>query len=134
MDNKKEMQPGSVERNVVTPELVKPAELQPPVESWMQKIEKRFARVPNTTTDVTDDNVVVQQPQSQQPPVTLPVNHTQMQVGKTTPITEGITWLVSWVVRQIKILTRAGRSVRLQDMPEITIESNKVTELQSQKE
>lgn len=134
MDNKKEMQPSGVERNVVSPDLIKPVELQPPVESWMQKIERRFARVPNATSDVTDDSVVVQQPQSQQPPVTLPVNHTQMQAGKTTPITEGITWLVAWVVRQIKVLTRSGRSVRLQDMPEISVESNKDTMQQSKKE
>lgn len=89
------------------------------VSSWMEKIEKKFARVPNDTTDVTDDTVVVQQqPQAQQPPVTLPVNQQQMAVGKKAKPEMGIAWLVTWAIRQIKLLSRAGKKVRLQDMPE----------------
>ena len=86
--------------------------------SWMEKIEKKFARVPNQTSDVADDTVVVQQPQAQQPPVTLPVNGQQMQMGKAAKPDTGIAWLVTWAIRQIKRLTRAGRNVRLEDMPE----------------
>lgn len=94
-------------------------EVQPEVESWMQKIEKKFARVPNQTKTPMDDDVVVQNPQSNQPPITLPVTAAQVAVGKKSPVTDGITWLVSWVVRQWKILTKQGRKVRLQDLPEI---------------
>lgn len=94
--------------------------------SWMEKIEKKFARVPNDTTDVTDDNVVIQQPQTQQPPVTLPVNQQQMQVGKKAKTDLGIAWLVEWAMRQIKLLSRLGRKVRLQDLPEIE-QTNKPT-------
>ena len=119
VDNKKEIQPRQVEAVQVKVEMPRQVETQPEVESWMQKIERRFARVPNKTITPMDDTVVVQQPQSQQPPVTMPINHTQMQVGKMAKPDEGIAWLVAWVVRQIKVLTKMGRSVRLQDMPEI---------------
>lgn len=90
------------------------------VSSWMEKIEKKFARVPNDTTDVTDDSVVVQQqPQTQQPPVTLPVNQKQMLVGKKAKPELSIAWLVTWAIRQIKLLSRLGKKVRLQDLPEV---------------
>ena len=118
-DNKKEIQPRPVEMERSVVETPRQAEVQPEVESWMQKIERRFARVPNKTVTPMDDNVVVQQPQSQQPPVTMPINQTQMQVGKVAKPEEGIAWLVAWVVRQIKILSKLGKRVRLQDMPEI---------------
>ena len=88
------------------------------VESWMEKVERKFARVPNTTDDVTDDTVIVQQPTTNQPPVTLPVNQTQMQVGKKAKTDTGIAWLVAWAMRQIKQLTKLGKSVKLQDIPE----------------
>lgn len=119
VDNKKEIQPRIVEALAPVVETPKQNEAQPEVESWMQKIERRFARVPNKTATPMDDNVVLQQPQSQQPPVTMPINQTQMQVGKVAKPEEGIAWLVAWVIRQIKVLTRLGRRVRLQDMPEI---------------
>ena len=86
--------------------------------SWMEKIEKKFARVPNTTSDITDDTVVVQQPQAQQPPITLTINTQQMQAGKKAKTDQGIAWLVSWAIRQIKMLTKLGHNVRLQDIPE----------------
>lgn len=90
------------------------------VSSWIEKIEKQFARVPNDTSDVSDDAVVVQPvPQSDQPPVTLPVNQQQMAKGKTAKPDLGIAWLVTWAIRQIKILSRLGSRVRLQDMPEV---------------
>ncbi len=133
-DNKKEIQPRQVETARPVIETPRQAEVQPEVESWMQKIERRFARVPNKTVTPMDDNVVVQQPQSQQPPVTMPINQTQMQVGKVAKPEEGIAWLVTWVVRQIKILTKIGKRVRLQDMPEISAESNNATTQQSKKE
>ncbi|MCE7897708.1 MAG: hypothetical protein DPW11_04255 [bacterium] len=119
VDNKKEIQPRPVESAQIRVEAPKPVETQPEIESWMQKIERRFARVPNKTVTPMDDKVVVQQPQSQQPPVTMPINQTQMQAGKVAKPDEGIAWLVTWVVRQIKMLTKLGRRVRLQDVPEI---------------
>lgn len=118
VDNKKEIQPRPVESAQIRVEAPKPVETQPEIESWMQKIERRFARVPNKTVTPMDDKVVVQQPQSQQPPVTMPINQTQMQAGKVAKPDEGIAWLVTWVVRQIRMLTKLGRRVRLQDMPE----------------
>ena len=90
------------------------------VQSWVEKIEKQFARAPNDTADVNDDSVVVQpQPQAQQPPVTLPVNQQQMAKGKNAKPDTGIAWLVTWVIRQIKLLSRLGRKVKLQDMQTI---------------
>ena len=118
VDNKKEIQPRPIESAQIRVEAPRAVEAQPEVESWMQKIERRFARVPNKTVTPMDDSVVIQQPQSQQPPVTMPINHTQMQVGKVAKPDEGIAWLVTWVVRQIRMLTKLGRRVRLQDMPE----------------
>jgi len=117
VDNKKEIElrPTSVER--VELPIIPEGNLE--VEGWMEKIEKKFARVPNDTNDVSDDTVVVQQPQAQQPPVTLPVNQQQIQVGKKAKTDLGIAWLVTWAIRQIKRLTRMGRKVRLEDMPEV---------------
>ncbi len=88
------------------------------VASWMEKIEKKFARVPNQTSDVSDDGVVVQQDDAQQPPVTIAVTQAQMKAGKTAKPDLGIAWLVAWAIRQIKKISRLGRRVRLQDMPE----------------
>lgn len=129
VDMKKEKEPGQgMERarlpdDLTTVEAPKRDKENLEVKSWIEKIEKQFARVPNDTTDATDDTVVVQQPQAQQPPVTLPVNQQQMQVGKKAKTDVGIAWLVTWVIRQIKILARSGRRVRLQDMPEIKQEN-----------
>lgn len=88
------------------------------VASWVEKIEKKFARVPNQTNDVNDDSIVVQQDDSQQPPVTISVTQAQMKTGKTAKPELGIAWLVAWAIRQIKLFSRLGRRVRLQDMPE----------------
>ena len=121
-DNKKELEPRPGE----TEQVMRPVEMPPKpeenleVSSWVEKIEKKFARVPNDMSDVTDDSVVVQQqPQTQQPPVTLPVNQQQMFKGKTAKTDTGIAWLVAWAIRQIKLLSRLGRKVRLQDLPEV---------------
>jgi hypothetical protein len=124
VDMKKEKEPmGGTERvrlpeDLTTVEAPKRDKENLEVSSWIEKIEKKFARVPNDTTDVTDDTVVVQQPQAQQPPVTLPVNQQQMAQGKNAKPELGIAWLVAWVIRQIKMFAKTGRHVRLQDMPE----------------
>lgn len=120
MDNNKELEPmpegaSQVEAPVMGSE--KPA-ASPEVEGWMEKIEKKFARVPNQTSDKNDDTVVIDDPGSSQPPITLPINQQQMQAGKKAKIEEGIAWLVAWAMRQIKMLTRLGRKVKLQDLPE----------------
>ena len=127
MDSKKELEPRSTEpsRSVEVP--VKPEE-NLEVSSWVEKIEKQFARVPNDTSDVSDDSVVVQPPvQTDQPLVTLPVNPQQMAKGKKAKTNLGIAWLVTWAIRQIKLLSRLGRKVRLQDLPEVGEQGNKVT-------
>lgn len=122
MDTKKELEPRveGTER-VVPPQVESPKSGEQNLEtlSWMEKIEKRFGRVPNQTSDVTDDTVVVQQPQAQQPPITLPINQQQMQVGQKAKTDTGLAWLVTWVVRQIKLITRLGGKARFQDIPEV---------------
>jgi len=128
MDTKKEIEPLRQAQGKLEVEVPKSSEQNLEVEGWMEKIEKKFARVPNQTSDVTDDMVVVQQPQAQQPPVTLPINQQQMQVGKRAKTDLGIAWLVSWAIRQIKMLTKMGRKVRLEDIPEVTDKSNGVKE------
>lgn len=95
------------------------------VDSWITKIEKKFARIPKGQPGVQDDTVVVQQPASKQPPVTLPVNQQTMAKGQDAPVETGIRWLVTWAIRQIRMLTRIGRKVKLADIPEITKESKK---------
>lgn len=118
MNTKKELEPKSVEQ--VQPVIESPqAEAQPEVESWIEKIEKKFGRVPNQTPTPMDDSIVVQQPQSDQPPVTLPITQQQIQVGKKARVELSIAWLVTWMLRQIKILTRLGKKVRIQDIPEV---------------
>ncbi len=119
MDTKKELEPRGME--VVSPDVELPKSLEQnlEVESWVEKIEKKFARIPNQTQDVTDDQVIVQPVNNAQPPITLPVTQQTMQRGKKGKIEEGVTWLVAWAIRQIKLLSRLGRKVRLQDMPEI---------------
>lgn len=116
---KKEIQPASIEQGESRVENLRSVDVQPEVESWMQKVERRFARVPNKTTTPVDDQVVVQNQGSDQPPVTLPVTAAQVAVGKKANVDEGIAWLIAWVIRQWKQLTRLGRRVRLQDLPEI---------------
>ena len=124
VDMKKEKEPSRGFERVTVPEETPSVEAKRSqessleVSSWIEKIEKKFARVPNQTSDITDDSVIVQQPQAQQPPVTLPINQQQMLMGKKAKTDLGIAWLVTWVVRQIKLLTRSGRKVRLEDIPE----------------
>lgn len=125
VDMKKEKEPGRGMERVRLPEDLTTVEAPNrdkenlEVTTWIEQIEKKFARVPNDTADVNDDAVVVQQPQAQQPPVTLPVNPQQMAKGKNAKTNLGIAWLVTWAIRQIKLLSRLGRKVRLQDIPEI---------------
>lgn len=132
VDMKKEKEPGQGMERVRLPEEMTTVEAPNrdkenlEVTTWIEKIEKQFARVPNDTTDVNDDQVVIEQPQAQQPPVTLPVNQKQMAKGKTAKVDLGIAWLVTWAIRQIKMLSRLGRKVRLQDMPEVK-QTNKPT-------
>lgn len=122
VDKNKEREPRMTGGERVAPPVETPAKPEGnlEVEGWMEKIEKKFARVPNKTSDVSDDSVVVQQPQSDQPPITLPVTQQQMTAGKKAPTDQGIAWLVAWAIRQIKRLARLGRGVRLQDLPEIS--------------
>lgn len=126
VDLKKEKEPGQGMERVRLPDDLTTVEAPDrskenlEVMSWIEKIEKKFARVPNDTTDVTDDAVVIQPaPASDQPPIRLPVNQAQMQKGKTAKTDTGIAWLVTWAIRQIKKLSRLGRKVRLEDMPEV---------------
>lgn len=125
VDMKKEKEPvGGMERvklpeDLTTVEAPNRDKENLEVTTWIEKIEKQFARVPNDTADVNDDQVVIHQPQAQQPPVTLPVTQQQMAKGKTAKVDLGIAWLVAWAIRQIKMLSRLGRKVRLQDMPEV---------------
>ncbi|MEI8232277.1 MAG: hypothetical protein WCG44_00895 [bacterium] len=89
--------------------------------SFLEKMEKRFSRVPNQTSDVTDDSVVVEpiaNDVSKQPPITLPVNQQQIIKGKKANSDLGIAWLVTWAIRQIKMLTKTHRKVKLADLPE----------------
>lgn len=119
MDNKKEIEPKSVEQVQPPLDIARGREAQPEVESWIEKIEKKFGRVPNQTQTPMDDSIVVQQPQSDQPPVTLPISQQQIQAGKKVGTELSIVWLVTWMLRQIKILTRLGKKVRIQDIPEV---------------
>lgn len=125
VDMKKEKEPMSGMERVSVPEEIptvespRKAEDNLEVESWITKIEKRFGRVPNKTSDVTDDSVIVQSPQSAQPPIVLPINQQQMVAGKKAKPELSIAWLVTWMLRQIKVLTRLGRNVRMQDIPEV---------------
>lgn len=121
VSNTQEIEPRiqHVEQVNVPIEVTKDVKENLEVESWMAKIEKKFARVPNQTSDVTDDTVIVQQPQAQQPPVTLPVNQQQMALGKKAKTDVGIAWLVAWAIRQVKMFARLGKHVRLQDIPEV---------------
>jgi len=125
VDLRKENEPNngieriSVPEDVVTVEKAKREQENLEVSSWMEKIEKKFARVPNDTNDASDDTVVIQPPSTFQPPVILPVNQRQMQIGQKAKTDRGIAWLVTWAIRQIKMLSRIGRKVRLQDLPEV---------------
>lgn len=119
MDAKKELEPRTVESAGPVIEAPAKSEETPEVESWMEKIEKRFGRVPNKTTTPVDDTVVVQSPASDQPPVVLPISQQQIAVGKKAKPEFSIAWLVTWMLRQIKVLTRLGKKVRIQDIPEV---------------
>ncbi len=121
VDTTKELEPNApgMEQVKAVMETAPKPEENLEVESWMEKIEKKFARIPNSTSDVNDDTVVLQPAQSGQPAVTLPVTQAQMQAGKKTKMENSLAWLVTWALRQIKLLTRLGKRVRLQDIPEV---------------
>jgi len=134
VDLKKEKEPiEGVERVVVpqevsTTESIRQAHDRVPkdenleVDSWIAKIEKRLGRIPKGQPGVQDDSVVVQAVdpvQANQPPITLPVNQQQMAVGKKAKPELSIAWLVTWAIRQIKMLTKLGRRVELSQLPEI---------------
>ena len=120
MDNKKELEPQRIPQGKSEVEQQKSPEQNLETLSWMEKVEKKFARIPNDTSDINDDTVVIQpQTPTDQPPVVLPVTQQQMQLGKTAKTDTGIAWLVTWVIRQMKKLSRAGRTVRYQEIPEI---------------
>ncbi len=123
-DIQKEKEPIGSERVMVVPEVPtveSPRKEETPleVESWITKIEKRFARIPQGQPGAADDQVVVQQPASRQPPVKLSVTNRQMQVGKKAKTDFSIAWLVTWAIRQIKVMARLGRKVELQELPEM---------------
>lgn len=125
VDTKKEKEPigiGVRERSpeeFPTVEAPRKAKENLEVDSWITKIEKKFARIPKGQPGAQDDSVVVQQPASNQPPITLPVNQQTMVKGQDAPVETGIRWLVTWAIRQIQMLTRIGRKVKLAEIPEI---------------
>lgn len=119
MDIKKELEPRSIEQVQPVVEVPAKPEETPEVESWMEKIEKRFGRVPNKTVTPVDDTVVVQNQTNDQPPVILPISQQQITIGKKAKVELSIAWLVTWMLRQIKVLTRLGKKVRIQDIPEV---------------
>lgn len=124
VDITKEKEPLGSERVRVEPEIPtvespRKAETPLEVESWISKIEKRLGRIPQGQPGAADDQVVVQQPMSKQPPVKLPVNNQQMQAGKKAKPENGIAWLVAWAIRQIKMMARLGRKVEMAEIAEI---------------
>ena len=108
-----------VEPEIPTAESPRKAETPLEVESWITKIEKRLGRIPQGKAGVQDDQVIVQQPMSKQPPVKLPINSQQMQVGKKAKTENGIAWLVAWAIRQIKMMARLGRKIEMAEIPEV---------------
>ena len=124
VDLKKEKEPIGEGRVTVSPEFPtvesprKPEGENLEVESLMEKIERRFARVPKGQPGPQDDQVIVQQPMSKQPPIQLPVNQQQMVTARKAKTDLSIAWLVQWAIRQIKMMARLGRKVELRDIPE----------------
>ena len=110
---------GEVKKSEVMEEVLVKPEQNLEVESWLEKIEKRFGRVPKGVPGPQDDEVVVQQTNKQQPPVTLPVTQVQMQNKKKMPVENGITWLLVWAKRRMEQLVRLGRRVVLREIPEV---------------
>jgi len=88
------------------------------VESWISKIEKRFARIPKGAPGPQDDQVVVQQPASGQPPVKLPISSQGMVTGQDADVQTGLRWLYTWAVRQIAALARVGKRAIFRELPE----------------
>jgi len=119
VDLAKEKEPVGKERVSVSPEMPtveSPRTQETPAEvsSWIEKIEKKFAKVPKAPGDTSDDTTVVNQPGSNQPPVKLPVTRQQMKVGQKSSPDLSISWLVTWAVKQIKKLARVGRTVEFE--------------------
>lgn len=130
VDLKKEKEPvgGGRERapeEFPTVESPRKSEETPETQSLIEKIERKFARIPKGQPGAQDDQVVIQQPQSNQPPIKLPVNQQQLQVNQKTKPEFSIAWLVSWAIRQIKMMARLGRKVELAEIPELKEEEKK---------
>lgn len=118
MKKEQELRPSASEAGVNPVEMPSKPEENLEVEGWMEKIEKKFSKVPSKSDDSVSDAVIVQQPSPGQPPVTLPVTQVQMQAGKSAKTDKGIAWLVIWAIRQLKILMRMGKTAKLQDSSE----------------
>lgn len=124
VDTNKEKEPVNVGRERVAEELSTLESPRAPqenleVESWITKIEKKLARIPRGNPGVQDDQVVVQQPMSKQPPVKLPITRQAMTQGAVAPIESALRWLYTFALRQIAMLARLGRRVQLRDIPEV---------------
>lgn len=124
VDIKKEKEPTGVGRERApeefpTAESPRKVEESPETQSLIEKIERKFARVPKGQPGPQDDQIVIQQPGSNQPPIKLPVNQQQLQVNQKTKPEFSIAWLVAWAIRQIKMMARMGRKVELAEIPEI---------------
>lgn len=79
--------------------------------SWMEKLERRFGRTPKQGPSDAQDDSSQAIPKKPQPPVTVPVTATQMQVGQKADPEDGLAWLVLWAKRQIQRLMKQNRKV-----------------------
>ncbi|MEI6690559.1 MAG: hypothetical protein WCL07_02300 [bacterium] len=70
--------------------------------SWMEKLERRFGRTSNQMQNDVQDDTKQSQPAKQQPPVTIPITASGMQVGKKLGPDFALSWLVLWAKRQIQ--------------------------------
>lgn len=119
MKKEQELRPSASEAEIRPEELPSKPDENLEVEGWMERIEKKFSKVPSKSDDSVGDTVIVQQPNPGQPPVTLPVTQTQMQIGKSAKPDKGIAWLVVWAIRQLKLLMRMGKTAQLQNSSEV---------------
>jgi len=113
---KKEYEPQSIERGETGE---RATEESPAVESYVEKVEKKLGRVPRGVPGPADDQVVVVQPASQQPPVILPITQKGMQNGAGAKVQTGLAWLFTWARRQVAMAAKLGRKVILRELPEV---------------
>lgn len=96
--------PRSVEKKVTQVEEIasSPEIEKKEMQGYIEKIEKE-AELTNSITDDYTNKVLLSSSANQNPTITLPLTHVQVNAGLHHKVWEAVTWLAAWCLRQVKL-------------------------------